>query len=91
MLDRRRLDGIVGYEVNYDYALKMANWPTKYKKLPSFDGSVEFAAGAKEKPRVVKILKDFDAGKQIIVQNGKLNAIKRKWQGDNFEVEGKGF
>lgn len=79
MLDAKRLDGLAGYEYNFDYALKLAKWPTTYKKFPTFASSVEYAAGPKNNPRVTKILNDFDIGKKRIIQNGKFAKIQSKW------------
>ena len=79
MLDRKRLDGFAGYEVNFDYVLKQARMKALFKKLPSFDSAVEYVVGLKDE-RVSQILKDFDVGKRKIIQNGKFDQIVKKWQ-----------
>ncbi|SLM30320.1 ABC-type amino acid transport/signal transduction systems, periplasmic component/domain [Desulfamplus magnetovallimortis] len=79
MLDMGRIDGFAGYEINFDYALKNENWKTKYKKLPSFDASIEYVAGVKTNPGISIILDDFDLGKKKIIENGIFSDISRKW------------
>ncbi|MBF0258458.1 MAG: transporter substrate-binding domain-containing protein [Desulfamplus sp.] len=79
MLDMGRIAGFAGYEINFDYALKNENWKTKYKKLPSFDASIEYVAGVKTNPRVPDILRAFDLGKKKIVENKTFDLISTKW------------
>ena len=79
MLDMGRLDGFAGYEINFDYALKKENWKTSYRKLPSFDVSIEYVAGERTNRNLPAILDDFDQGKQIILTNGVFDAISEKW------------
>ncbi len=79
MLDMGRLDGFAGYEINFDYALKKENWKTSYRKLPSFDVSIEYVAGVRTNRNLPAILDDFDQGKQIILTNGVFDAISKKW------------
>lgn len=81
MLDRGRLDGLAGYELNFDYALKQSNWKKRYKKMPVFDSSDEFAVAAKLNPKGLKFLADFDEGKRRITEKGILRQIAIKWQG----------
>ena len=80
MLDAGRLDGLVGYEILFDHALKLSDSREVYKKLPPFDYSAEYVAGAKNNSNIVVILDDFDAGKREITKNGNLDQIIRKWQ-----------
>lgn len=79
MLDIKRIDGFAGYEINFDYALKSEGWKTEYKKLPSFDASIEYVAGAKINNKVPDILDDFDSGKKKIVENKTFDTILKKW------------
>jgi len=81
MLDKKRLEGLAGYELNFDYALKKAEWQNTYKKLPVFDSTKEYAAGAKSNSNVIQVIKDFDAGKKQIMENGIFDKITDKWQG----------
>ncbi len=80
MLDKKRLDGFVGYEVNFDYVLKQKRWKTAYKKLPAFDATTEYVVGLKTNKQILQILHDFDAGKKRIIQNGKFDQIVDKWR-----------
>lgn len=79
MLNLKRLDGVVGYEINWDYTLKQAGWNNRFKKLPVFDFSAEYVIGLKNK-RVLKLLKDYDRGKRRIMKNGTFQKITKKWQ-----------
>jgi polar amino acid transport system substrate-binding protein len=79
MLDLQRIDGFVGYEINWDYVLRKAGWETKYRKLPVFDSTMEYLVALKTNPRALEILDTFDAGKKKLSQNGKLQEIEKKW------------
>jgi len=80
MLDSKRLDGLAGYEIIFDYALKKARMKVPFKKLPVFDSSAEYVVGLKNNEQVIEIITDFDKGRKRIVQNGKYSQIKKKWQ-----------
>lgn len=82
MLNAKRLDGLLGYEYIWDYALKQKNWMTKFRKLHAFDSSVEYLAALKTNPNGKEILKAFDTGKKQLVESGKLEKIKNKWFGN---------
>jgi polar amino acid transport system substrate-binding protein len=79
LLDLQRIDGFVGYEINWDYILQKAGWETKYRKLPVFDSTMEYLVALKSNPRALEILNSFDAGKRKISKNGKLQKIEKKW------------
>jgi polar amino acid transport system substrate-binding protein len=80
MLDKKRIDGYVGYEIPYDYALKQANMVSKFKKLPSFGDSKEYLVGLKSNSKAKELLNVFDTGKRKIVQNGIFDKIEQKWR-----------
>ncbi|MBF0376281.1 MAG: transporter substrate-binding domain-containing protein [Desulfamplus sp.] len=84
MLDMKRIDGFAGYEINFDYALKSERWQTQYKKLPSFDASIEYVAGAKTNLKIPSILNDFDLGKRKIIENKTFELISKKWGVNSF-------
>ncbi|MGK5093827.1 transporter substrate-binding domain-containing protein [Deltaproteobacteria bacterium TL4] len=79
MLENHRLDGVVGYEITFDYELKKAGIAHKIKKLPSFDYSEEFLIGLKKHPQVKMFIEDFDRGREIIIHNGVFEKINKKW------------
>ena len=79
MLDLRRIDGFVGYEMNWDHVLQKAGWEAKYRKLPVFDSTMEYLVALKSNPHALEILNSFDTGKRKITQNGKLQNIEKKW------------
>ncbi|MEM7407628.1 MAG: transporter substrate-binding domain-containing protein [Pseudomonadota bacterium] len=80
MLDAGRLDAVAGYEVNFDYALKLDGNKNTYRKLPPFDSSSEFVVSSKSLPNARKLLDVFDAGRREIVKNGMFDRMVRKWQ-----------
>ena len=47
MMDNKRLDGLAGYEVIFDYALKTEGIKKLFKKLPVFDSTAEYIVGLK--------------------------------------------
>ena len=49
-------------------------------KLPPFDFSIEYLAGAKSNPGIITILDDFDAGRRELSANGVFDEIVKKWQ-----------
>lgn len=81
MMIAKRLDGFVGYEYNWDYYLKEAHLSAQFKKFPAFGSSAEYVVALKRNPRGTELINAFDAGKKRLIQNGKLDEIKRKWFG----------
>lgn len=80
MLDLGRVYGVAGYDIVFDYVLKKEGVADQYRKLPPFDRSDEYIAGARASPESRRILDDFDAGKRRIVQKGIYEAIEAKWR-----------
>lgn len=80
LVDKKRLDGFVGYELSFESALIRAGLLSEFKKLPSFGYSLEYVAGTKNNPRTQQILNDFDQGKQKILKTGIMATIANKWQ-----------
>ncbi|WP_284383677.1 substrate-binding periplasmic protein [Litoribrevibacter albus] len=81
MLDHGHVDGLAGYKLNFDYALKQANKKQRFKQLPVFDSTDEYAVTAKNHPHGKQLLTDFDEGKRRIIENGTFLRITNKWQG----------
>ncbi|PKG39193.1 substrate-binding periplasmic protein [Psychromonas sp. Urea-02u-13] len=79
MLAKGRLDGFVGYEFNWDHLLNKQGWTHNFRKLPHFDYSNEYVVALKSNKRGQQLLDDFDAGKQKLIETGRLQAIKSKW------------
>jgi len=84
MLDVGRIDGFLGYEANWDYTLRQHNWNHKFRKLPVFDSTEEYLVTMKSNAEGKELLKAFDRGKQILIQNGKYDEITRKWFGNSI-------
>lgn len=79
MLDYYRMDGLVGYEITWDHVLEKNGWEEKYRKWPVFDSTNEYLVALKTNPRAIEILKVFDSGKQILLQNDTMQKIEEKW------------
>ncbi len=80
MLDRNRVAGVVGYENAFDYKLKTEGILNKYRKSTAVDYVADYLIGKKDDPRIINIVKDFDKGKQKIIQNGRFKEINEKWK-----------
>ncbi|SHO53617.1 substrate-binding periplasmic protein [Desulfopila aestuarii] len=79
MLYIKRLDGLLGYETNWDYILKQIGWEDKFKKLPIFDSTPEYLVALKNNPNAIEILKAYDIGKKQLIKNGQFNKLEEKW------------
>lgn len=80
MLQRGRLDGFAGYEMNWDYVLKGMGLQGEFDKLPEFGASREYVVGLKVNPDTERLLRDFDAGLQAIKENGEYQRIVERWR-----------
>ncbi len=80
MLDRDRVYGVAGYDLVFDHVLKQHGMLDRYRKLPPFDRSDEYLAGARTNPVAMQILEDFDHGKRRIVQRGLFQEIASTWR-----------
>lgn len=81
MLKAKRIDGFLGYEMNWDYMLHQYKWSTLFKKLPAFDSSNEYLVSLKTNPKARSLLTVFDTGKRRLINNGRLTQINEKWFG----------
>lgn len=61
MLEAGRLDGLAGYESNFDNFIRKNNLHGTVKKLSAFGSKREYIAGSKNNPRTEEYLKIFDA------------------------------
>lgn len=79
MLSQGRIDGFLGYEMNWDYVINKHGWQSKYKKLAPFATSDEFMVALKSNPKGKSLLQDFDEGKRKLIQSGRFEQLKKKW------------
>ena len=84
MLHKKRIDGFLGYECNWDYALNKTGWKAKFRKLPAFDSTKEYLVALKTNSHAKEILNAFDIGKRRLIQNGKFKKIEKKWLGKGY-------
>lgn len=80
MLDKKRIFGVVGYDIPFDYALKNESLSKKYVKLPAFGSVQEYMIGRKTSQEVTMIINNFDTGKKRIIDKGIFEKITNKWQ-----------
>lgn len=80
LMDRKRIDAVIGYEIAYDYVLKSQRKTDAYKKVGYLDNVDEFLMGKKNNPALVQILSAYDRGHQQLEQKGGLDEIVRAWQ-----------
>jgi ABC-type amino acid transport substrate-binding protein len=80
VMEKDRLDAVVGYEVVYDYILKHNDIEHKFKKIGYFGIVDEYLMGQKDNPASLAVTHDFDEGHRRIEANGELERISRKWQ-----------
>ena len=79
MLDAGRIDGLAGYETNFDYALSEAGLPNPYTKHPSFGETFEYATASKSHPTGRDMLMVFDLGVEHLKASGRLSEIRQHW------------
>ncbi|WP_409522784.1 substrate-binding periplasmic protein [Nitrincola sp. MINF-07-Sa-05] len=87
MLDLGRIDGLAGYETNFDYALDHAGKPNIYTKHPSFGRTMEFAAASQQNPNARHLLEVFDRGMDYLRTSGELDRIKTQWFPDSMSSQ----
>lgn len=80
MLDRNNVSGVVGYENAFDCKLKSEGILNRYQKSVAIDHVADYLIGKKDSAAGVRIVNDFDTGKQRITANGKLEEINKKWK-----------
>jgi len=79
MLNAGRIDGLAGYETNFDHALHQVGLPNHYRKLPSFGQTFEYATTSKSNPNGESLLQAFDLGVEHLRVSGRLSEIRQHW------------
>ncbi len=80
VMDKKRLDAVVGYEIVYDYILKQEDIAHKYKKVGYFGIVDEYLMVKKGDMEAQQKMDDFDRGRSIIEQKGIIHEISEIWQ-----------
>lgn len=80
LMDRKRIDAVVGYEIAYDYLLKSTGKMAAYKKVGYLGDVNEYLMGKKDNPTVLTIFSAYDHGHQLLEQKGVMDEITRAWQ-----------
>lgn len=80
LLDRKRIDAVIGYEIAYDYVLKSKEKMTVYTKAGYLDEVDEFLMGKKNNSTALQVLSAYDRGHWLLEQKGGLDEISRAWQ-----------
>jgi polar amino acid transport system substrate-binding protein len=80
LVAKKRLVGLAGYQLPYDYQLKRSKRSADFKIVGQFDTIEEFLMGRKNDRNSLLALDIFDSGRRKIDENGMLTAIERKWR-----------
>lgn len=80
VMDKERVDAVIGYEQVYDYVLKSNEIAGKYKKIGQFGRVVEYLMARKDLAAAERIVSDFDRGHLRLEKSGGLEKITQKWQ-----------
>jgi ABC-type amino acid transport substrate-binding protein len=80
VMDKKRLDAVVGYEIAYDYVLKQQGLVHKFKKAGSFGIVHEYLMVKKDDMEARQKMNDFDKGRSSLEQKGILHEISEIWQ-----------
>ncbi|MFN2353821.1 MAG: substrate-binding periplasmic protein [Desulfopila sp.] len=80
VMDKARVDAVIGYEQVYDYVLSSNEISDKYKKIGQFGRVVEYLMAQKHSTVAQRIVSDFDRGYLRLERGGGLEKIMQKWQ-----------
>jgi len=83
MLEKGHIDGFMGYEESWDYVLKQEGLEQKFRKTPILGSALEYVVSLKGIGESSKLLDVYNEGKRKIIENGRLDELKRKWFGLN--------
>ncbi|WP_108650415.1 substrate-binding periplasmic protein [Dongshaea marina] len=76
LLDRGRIDALVGYELSFDYALHRLGWKEKFRKLEPFAISRSYLMLGKDQGRMRQ---EFDLGYRALVADGTYHRLLKRW------------
>ena len=80
VLDKKRIDAVIGYELAYDYLLRHEGIAGKYRKAGYVDEVNEYLMGKRGLPATEKIINAFDRGHRWLEENGILDEIITTYQ-----------
>lgn len=80
VLDKNRIDAVIGYELAYDYVLKRESIAWKYKKAGYVDEVNEYLMGKRGVRATEKAISVFDHGHRMLEENGVLDEIFSHYQ-----------
>ncbi len=80
ILENKRLDAVVGYEIPYDYVLRNHGLGKKFKKIGYFGIVDEYMMIKKNDASAKEKIDAFDRGHMILEQSGRLGEISDKWK-----------
>ena len=80
IMDKNRVDAVIGYEQVYDYVLRSNEIAAKFKKIGQFGRVVEYLMARQDSAAAERIVSDFDSGHLRLEKRGGLETITQKWQ-----------
>jgi len=79
LLERGRLDAVLGYRLTYDYHLRASGALARFGAAPPFDESRSFLMARRDEVGRAA-LEAFDRGKRELRKSGAIQEILRRWQ-----------
>jgi polar amino acid transport system substrate-binding protein len=79
MLRAGHVDGFIGYEANWDHAIRALGWHGQFVKQPVFHEAKEYCITLLENVGAQSYLRDFDRGMEILKENGTLEVLRKRW------------
>jgi len=80
VMDKKRVDAVIGYEQVYDYVLRSNGIAARYKKIGQFGRVVEYLMARKDSAGAERIVLDFDSGHHRLEKSAGLEKIIQEWQ-----------
>ena len=77
MLEKGRIDGLVGYQFSHDYLLQSLDKSGMFAKTPPFDRARSFLMA---RPGAQHILDEFNHGRLHLEKSGEYRLLLQRWQ-----------
>ncbi len=82
LLEKGRIDALVGYQLSHDYHLKNWNKTALFSKTAAFDQAHSFLMGRSDN---APLMNDYDQGRAALDQQGDYQQLLQKWGMDGLD------
>lgn len=82
LLEKGRIDALVGYQLSHDYHLKNWNQTALFRKTAAFDQAHSFLMGRSDN---ATLMDDYDRGRSTLDQQGDYQQLLQKWGMDGLD------